>query len=329
MIAFAREYPAGASGFLFTDFTQPFSMNGDGFDSRLGSQAIMPCPQSSSEKLDWEHKSNGLSIVARTSVGSTRPPRAPFLPSQRPSQSHLCLYNVFMPLGKAIDGELRCERTRASSEVNLSLYLGFVVSGCPRVHYEYFAIPVGESAPLRFSQPGKHDGFQLVEVGISCSGEADLEPLSSLLEITSLLISKHDTNHKTDITHFQITGIHITTKEICSEAEKRLAWSWAGDRAEWSEQLPWSGTTGPFSHFDIYISDTHIGRAHSCELPLREGEPSRDGHSVISIIGTSFAGESVAARIELTTGIVEESRSDTEGDWVVINHPEPGPDTDV
>ena len=315
--AYAQEFPAGTSSFFFTDFTQAFLEDSDEFKSRLGSQAIMPCPHSSSKILHWEHSRKGIRIIAKTSSRTTRTSSAPFLPRTSSSQTHLCLYRISMPLERAISGELRCERMLANSDVKLSLYLGFTISGSPRVHYEYFTIPAGESSPMSFSQPGKHDGFQLVEVGISCSSEARFEPPSQLLDIYSVLITKHAPNIDT----FQLTDIHLTRREIPPEIENRLAWSWTGERAGWPEQLPWSRTTGPFSHFDIYIDDIEIGRAQSCEFPLRDRELSRDKLCAVRIAGTTFAGGTVAAKIELERGLAgpaDELGTDPESEWTVI-----------
>ena len=62
----------------------------------------------------------------------------------------------------------------------------------------------------------------------------------------------------------------------------------------WPEVLPWSSTTGPFSHFIVTIGGKEAGSAFGLEFPVLEEDCGDLGQVEVTIMGHLFGGATVS-----------------------------------
>jgi len=106
----------------------------------------------------------------------------------------------------------------------------------------------------------------------------------------------------------QITDLRVITRGAEPYRQKRLVWDLHSNRVPVQEGgLPYSETTGPFSHFLVSVDGRCVGRAYACEFPLRredfgevesgnheEGREEEKGEVIVK--GVLFGGREVVAR---------------------------------
>lgn len=108
----------------------------------------------------------------------------------------------------------------------------------------------------------------------------------------------------------RITDLRLITRGADPYGQQRLVWAFRSDRGPVQEGgLPYSGTTGPFSHFLVCVDGRCVGRAYACEFPLRRGdfgevesgnhkegcEEEEKGEVEVSVKGVLFGGGEVVA----------------------------------
>lgn len=116
----------------------------------------------------------------------------------------------------------------------------------------------------------------------------------------------------------RITNLRIATRGADPCAQKRLVWEFLSKSHTVRDGLPYSKTTGPFSHFLVSVNGKYIGRAYACEFPLRredfgevESENEKAGHGEedeemeVTVEGILFGGGKVLGeRIRIGVGDV-------------------------
>ena len=306
--ASAQGYPAGSCNFFFTDFTQAFLQDGDSYRSILGSQAILPCPQTKSDNMCWTFVPEGIAVIASATKAKTGTADIIKSPLNIWDRSRLRLYNLNIPVQDSLCFEARCEKQVALPDGDVSLYLAYTTSSSADLLYRYFTIPADGAYQRCYTASPDVEVTAIVEVGISRPAGAYLEPGRILAKIHNIGIH----TGCSDMNGFHITNIRTAKRQIGREAERRLTWSWSGSGGARSRPVPWSQITGPFSHFDIYVNHKKIGRAHSCEFPLREGDLPKEEEYTVAIKGRSFAGGHVVAQID-HDGILSE-----DDEWVLV-----------
>ena len=168
-----------------------------------------------------------------------------------------------------------------------------------------------EPCEIRFSLQSDNPEARVVGLGVYCTGPFRSNETLSLITVLSMTIkSKAITDGA-----FNLGDIRVVERGKSPKMEKRLAWSWRGSREGSVEGVPWSGTTGPFSHFVVHIDGKEVGVAYCLEFPLREGDCdlSRAKSIMIQarIEGVLFDGgriQSSATMIPLEELIVENTQ---------------------
>jgi hypothetical protein len=116
-----------------------------------------------------------------------------------------------------------------------------------------------------------------------------------------------------------IFNIRVISMNNPPNSHKRLAWDWRDYPMSKSETVPWSATTGPFSHFRVSANGKFLGDAWATQFVLRDDdleeaivEGSKEQDVYITIEGFMFSGGSIRGE--------EYVRSDTmvadHEDWV-------------
>ena len=155
--------------------------------------------------------------------------------------------------------------------------------------------------PLKASTENAH----LVELGVYMVAPSVIQSnnlvLPSVIQGNKLVLSIMEVCIKPvrDYnTLYRIEALSPVLRGHPPNSEKRLAWRWrqveAADHNEWPKELPWSATTGPFSHFVIYLEGRELGRAYCLEFPFRLADlelakkyPER---IIVSVTGYFFGG---------------------------------------
>lgn len=211
----------------------------------------------------------------------------------------LRLFNLNMPANDTLEACIYCERGRASNGVDVGLFVAYSSDESKEPIYRYQRAnftAVENSDEIKLSLHADNDKAHAVQLGAYFLGQIEaIEPLP-LLDILSITI-------KPKLVDSRITTIeHIRTitrgQGTCKE--KRLAWEWQGGRNTEIDGLPWSTTTGPFSHFIIMMANQELGSAYSLEFPLRENDYHAVGKNAsdvdICVKGFLFGGGCVSSQ---------------------------------
>ncbi len=207
----------------------------------------------------------------------------------------LCLFKLSMPADGALQAVLRFGKPHVAGSAKVGLFAAYTVTGEQDLVYRYSEIPHNVSRDShRMSLDYQGDGICLVELGVYCERLVDVFQPLQLLRIERLVISP---DHRQLDRDFAIYGIHAIQRGKGLDTERRLAWRWRGADDKWPEWLPWSKTTGPFSHFTISVQRREVGKAYCLEFPIRAediAECEGSGESVeVRISGTLFGGQEI------------------------------------
>ena len=187
-------------------------------------------------------------------------------------------------------------RPRTSRSSTVGLYAAFKEDQLTRLNYQHFPLPYNTSSPteLCFTLKGKPRNATLVEVGIYCVVNFGALLPQKLLQLDRLSIIPKFAwdNEEYD---FGISYVRIEERGKLSEKQKRLVWEWHGEAASWPNAIPWSKTTGPFSHFIIEANSTRLGIAHCLEFPLSDEDLEIaswvvEGIPSFTVTGVCFGG---------------------------------------
>jgi hypothetical protein len=304
-IKFAREWAAGSESFFYTDFNRAFGMHrseeNDVFDghnkhAQLGTQSILPCPLllngrsqviTLSYRLEDTLSHAHLVIEAKQTVPTIDPTLQRWLP----------LYKLDMPANSSLRLEIFCGGTSLpTSSATVSFYLKTTEG----VHF--VSVPASDgiqpgkiTSDVRFRNPRT----RLLELGVHLQGSfvttiGETIPLLKVLEIRIMPKSASQISQLSgsiEETRFEFRG-EDGNKHI------RLCWSFksveGADRK--FEGIPYSETTGPFSHFVIRVDGLNIGRAYALEHPLSLKLIARiTGKELeVEVIGIAFGGRELA-----------------------------------
>lgn len=309
----AREYPAGSSSYFHSDFTTAFFKESVGFRSRLGSQAILPHNMADTGKeslvqklytcFEEDHLCIRVTSSARLKEGpeiaAVNVPRG--TTASHPETIRLCLFKLNM----SCEDDVCAIIEMASAHISVGFYATYQGIDCRKLEYRYHAIsPEGPSTSnvtamtiypniteIRLQAPATE--YQLVEFGVSCQGCYSEEPDQLLLTLRSLTIRPYDESDHS----FYINGIMVSRSGTGNNIEAQLAWRWEGIKGKWPHGIPWSATTGPFSHFAIFIDNREAGTAHCLEFPLRDEDHEASGNEqvAVSIHGHLFGGGTITS----------------------------------
>ena len=318
LVRSAREYPVGSSVFFSTDFRPAIPLADDGqYLSHLGSQAVQPhiLPVSASDieamrsgpetRILYAEppsaKTSGLTIRTKILGHDDHAPNLGRDPATK-SLCRLCVFKVNM----LADGTLEATfKFRAGSKRGQAL-IGFYTIYASQSSHELEC----KNNIIHYPSPDKVEhktinisndtpDSRLIELGVFCEGHNGIARHEKLLEIFDITVKSKNLPK----VRWIIDDLHVTSHSNPETTQKRLKWRWTGpsDFVQ-SELLPWSKTTGPFSHFVISIAGAVVGEAYCHEFPLRDADfdkvqgdktPRKEGRVEVLIQGVLFGGGSV------------------------------------
>lgn len=333
----AREYPAGSSSYFHSDFAKAFIKDSVGFRSRLGSQAILPHniadtgKESLTQKLYTCFEEDCLCIRVTSPARRKEWPETTAIDVPRgttashPQRIRLCLFKLNM----TCEDDVCAIIEMANAQISVGFYAAYQGIDRRKLEYRYHAIfPERPSASvtrylntteIRLQAPATE--FQLVEFGVSCQGYYSEEPDQLLLTLRTLTIRPYDESDHS----FFINGITVSRSGAGNDIEAQLVWRWGGSKGKWPKGIPWSATTGPFSHFAIVIDNQEVGTAHCLEFPLRDEDHETSGNEQVAVLirGHLFGGGTIASastkfwRDELRPKVLDST-------WCMIEQEEEG-----
>lgn len=234
----------------------------------------------------------------------------------------LCLFKLSMPTSSSLVARITHHRMRLSRSTNTGFYFAYHSPETqPSLSYIYHHAPYlsfstsssaahSDETSLVFSiDKLPHYDHRLVELGTyissptSPNADPDLMPLH-LMTIQHISILPAAAIPKPSA--HRITNLRIATRGVEPYAQKRLVWDFHSNSSTLRDGLPYSETTGPFSHFLVSVDGRFVGRAYACEYPLTrkdfdelDSESHKEGHGEdeveveVSVEGVLFGGEKV------------------------------------
>lgn len=337
----ATEYAAGSSTYFYTDFTRAFNQDSHGWRSRLGSQAILPhllLPMSApaweaveNDRLEQlirgKYADDGLSIhiwPTRRSEKSANhdPVAASSYDSSNFFPSRLCLFKVNMKGDgslHAIIGHVNARRRSCT----LGVYTAYQSANAKRLEYKYHHLSLVRDANAVVTGNRELEGTttvhlwaegaeaRLVEVGIFCQETIYTQESKQILHLKSFLIKPWRDEHQ----YFTIKDIRTIQRGQVPNVETRLSWAWGFGNAQRLPGLPWSATTGPFSHFTVIIDGQELGSAYCLEFPVLVEDCCGSDEVQVLIVGHVFGGGTASSpmatmvRRDVLLTVMDESRS--------------------
>jgi len=278
---------------------------------------------------------SGLVIYAKVS-GEANETSDPVTqqPAQAPESHRLCLFSLDMPTDTSLTAHVTYHRPRSSRSIKTGFYLAYRTPGHPSLSYTYHDALDHSTDPSRsltqqlpIIHHHQHQSRQepvphLVELGIYTATLFRHHPSPPLPLLTLHTISILPKTYNPPA--YTITNLRLTTRGTLPYTQKRLVWDFHSPSPEKDtrdSRMPWSKTTGPFSHFVVQVGGVEIGRAWACEFPLKredlEGK-GEDGVVEVRVEGVMFGCGKVTGevvRIEVG-GFVEEYRKDD--GWIEV-----------
>lgn len=339
IVDWAVEHPAGSTTYFQTDFTQVFQRRKDGLHARLGSQAVLPKPLPlpvSHWKKAWDEDGNarlygcyeGDSLCIRTeplSGFSNEKPRKLHGEDDRKTHcaSHLqlALFKLNMSCDRSLHAIIDC--TTSDSANPRGFYFAYNDRDAETIEYQYKETQLGHTGILEAVLRHGEVNFRLVECGVWFEPMSASPVLETVLAINSLCIKP--------IQHidarFAVTNVRVVRLKQDYLAESWLTWEWEGPVGEWPEGLPWSVTTGPFSHFAVEIGGQDVGSVHGLQFPLRKEDIAEVEEGEVSVMVRGYIFGESTARSTSSLVPLSDLRADVGGsDWSLIAEAAEGTD---
>ena len=209
-----------------------------------------------------------------------------------------CLFKLSMPADGPLEAVLKFSRSQVTRSNRVGLFAAYkTMSG--GLTYRYSELPYDLSlSSHHMNLDYLENGSRLVELGVYCERQVDIIQPLQLLSIERLVVSPAP---KLRGRNFAIHNIHTTQRGKGLDVERRLAWQWRGAHETWPTWLPWSKTTGPFSHFAVSIQGREVGKAYCLEFPVRTDDigPSGtvSGDIKVQVRGLFFGGEEIISSL--------------------------------
>ena len=221
------------------------------------------------------------------------------------SMHRLCLYKLAMDIGEPHLVSLNYNRPRISRSVQVGFYIAYApeLFNGSDLEYEDHEMPYRSSnySTIRTTLNAKAPGTRLVGMGIYCSGILESSAPLPLLEMTRLSIVKMPFVEIGGY-DYGLDDLEVIQRGQAPHTQRRLAWKWRGSPDQWPTWLPWSATTGPFSHFTITVNGRWLGVVHCLEFPLLESdqvESDVEVHVRGHLFGDMPTSRPVVARVTL------------------------------
>ena len=250
---------------------------------------MLPEPLPSTEHaIYWkfaEEPSKGIYIMTKPYNNSGPMSSSPITPSR------LCLLKLNMPADGTLESLIMAGEP-TSLQPDWGFYTIFTHPPAQSLVYNHCSYAkIARLGRMSFALDSEHAHSRLVELGVYCDvfHSDNVEP-QEMCQILSITIRPRDPVPLV----WNITDVQATETANASGVQKRLTWKWHGMRDSQPFGLPFSKTTGPFSHFIVFCRGRELGRAYCNEFPLQQSDIEScewEGEDVEVIIeGTFFGG---------------------------------------
>ena len=284
---YARRYPAGSEAFFHTDYGKAVAYLGPrDYRAHLGEQSIWPINRSADLKNPaGGHLSAKLNDIRATcTIGvALASGAAPTANDQ--AEGTIILHKLNMR--SDINYNLTVKYKRLAQFADLKVK-AFVTVGSNPVVVELVGATdqPATTQPLALTQSSSPIGA----VGIHLQGPAKLFSSSGVdvMDIYEITIKPSQESYPT----CKIGSVAFQQDGPNSAPFHRLNWSVPiADAASRPKHLPYSSLTGPFSHFNISIGGTGLGRAHTTSFVLDPDTAKNiSGNVAVTIAGVAFDG---------------------------------------
>ena len=251
----------------------------------------------------------GLAVYTKV-IGDEKQVSHPGMMNQRdqtlPSTTtyRLCLFKLNMPADGTLQATMKSKRDQANRSVNVGFYTAYRSDELQDLEYVDNQLYLESSQDSKVTVArleAKSKEAQLVEFGVYCKAPIEASEPLRLIGIESLIIKPiYNT-----VPAFAIHRIATIQRGEAPEVQKRLTWDWQGSSDCWPDGMPWSKTTGPFSHFIVLCNGREVGKAHCLEFPLSWDDLniSKEGDEVeVTIDGYLFGGGKISSLPKMVLG---------------------------
>ena len=242
-------------------------------------------------------------IVVNTKVIGIDDKTVPFrAPSLQESQLRLCLFKLNILGDKSPAANIRFRWLEPNLDTGSGFYMGYKIPKSEKLHYVHTEISslrpnqVQEKIVI-LSFPTAES--RLVEFGVFFVGLIEHPKPLALCQILNLAIRPRIQVESS----WTIHDVTLTERGNAPYNDTRLAWKCSGSDNLRLTGLPWSTTTGPFSHFGVIVDGKECGKAYCTEFPIhREDFDGCKGDTVeVFIRGRLFgAGEIASLPLQLS-----------------------------
>ena len=284
---FARRYPAGSEAFFHTDYRKAVAYLGPrDYRAHLGEQSIWPINRSANMKNPaGGHLSAKLNDVRATCAIGVALASGANPTTNDQAEGTILLHELNMR--SDIDYNLTVKYKRLAQFADLKIK-AFVTVGLNSVEVEL----VGATDQPATTQPLAltHSSSPIKAVGIHLQGPAKLFSSQGVdvMDIYEITIKPSQESYPT----CKIGSVVFKQDGPNSAPFHRLDWSVPiADAASRPKHLPYSSLTGPFSHFNLSIGGTDLGRAHTTSFVLDpDTVKNKSGNVDVTIAGVAFDG---------------------------------------
>ena len=206
----------------------------------------------------------------------------------------LCLFKVNMPADGSLEATVQFKQSRASRSMGSGFYVAYGSSSFGSIEYHYSKMAYGDHNDTQVANieiRAARAGFCLLELGVYCEDYMGAMSPVTLCQIFNLSIKPKNPVQSS----WTIGKIRIIERTEAPDVTTRITWNWTGPIASWPTELPWSKTTGPFSHFVISARGKQLGQAHCMEYLLKQGDLDGSTEEEIDVYGILFGGGKVSS----------------------------------
>jgi hypothetical protein len=297
----ARERAAGSECFFYTDFSRAFNTHGDEekdifggkyMHAQLSAQSLLPRPVVTRDCVSAIQLSHRLENVDNRNCLLIEATQNPLTEHDDPEQ-RLPLYKLDMSADSLRLKMNSHNLLPVTGSTGLCLY-------CKTTdEIQLFPIPAGAST-LELDIASWKPNVRLRELGVrtKCVPSTAVGETVRLLEIQDIRVVTCKVEKEISMLTSVINNVRFENRGIGESQHMRLCWSF-NDRMRHGrkvEGIPYSETTGPFSHFRIRIDGLEVGRAYALEHVLNKKLVDRiAGRDVeVILIGVNFDGRTPA-----------------------------------
>jgi hypothetical protein len=289
---FAKIFPAGSDAFFYTNYGTAVDYHGpQKYTAHLGEQSIWPShnsaplktPTATTGRIITEHFGAHAPCAIAVELG------AGSIPGGTQAAGSIVLHNVNMQGDLNFNLTLKYKRSADLSGLKIFAF-AVAKSQSPKVEL------TGGSGTLvtqSLALGGGHD--PITAIGIHLQGPMSLFAAATKVDVLDIfeMLVKPQENYDS----CKITSVEVIRDGATEKLYSRLNWAVSPilQADHRPTHLPYSSVTGPFSHFNVSVGGTAVGRAHTVSFILDQHAVSklnvRTGANVeITITGVAFDG---------------------------------------